>query len=178
MGAPKLVRRHTYDGIGPGHTWDRAGDVLSVDLHNQLPKLPPQPHMTMARPHEWTTTNLHTHGLHVSPSRIADNIFLKLPTGERQHHVIPVPEDHPAGLSWYHPRHHGGVCQQVRAGMAGLIIVRGDLDRVPEIRAAKEQIMVLQSIELGADYELLSLAASDQRGARWRHVADRRGRLA
>ena len=39
--------------------------------------------------------------------------------------------------------------------MAGLIIVRGDLDRVPEVRAAQERILVLQSIELGADYELL-----------------------
>ncbi len=156
MGAPELVRTYTYDGIVPGYTWElRGGDVLSVDLRNHLPELGPQPPMTMDRPHEWTTTNLHTHGLHVSPSGIADNIFLKLPPGERQRHVIPVPEDHPAGLFWYHPHHHGGVCQQVRAGMAGLIIVRGDLDRVPEIRAAKEQIMVLQSIELGANYELL-----------------------
>jgi FtsP/CotA-like multicopper oxidase with cupredoxin domain len=39
--------------------------------------------------------------------------------------------------------------------MAGLIIVRGDLDRLREIKAAKERVMVLQSIELGPDYELL-----------------------
>ena len=43
----------------------------------------------------------------------------------------------------------------MRGGMAGLIIVRGDLDRVPEVRAAQERVLVLQSIELGADYELL-----------------------
>ena len=156
MGAPRPVRTYTYDGIVPGYTWElRGGDTLSVDLRNHLPHLPPQPHMTMDRPHHWTTTNLHTHGLHVSPSGIADNIFLEVPPGERQRYEIPVPEDHPAGLFWYHPHHHGGVCQQVRGGMAGLMIVRGDLDRVPEIRAAKERIMVLQSIELGPGYELL-----------------------
>jgi FtsP/CotA-like multicopper oxidase with cupredoxin domain len=156
MGAPKPVRTYTYDGVVPGYTWElRGGDVLTVDLHNRLPELPPRPKMQMDRPHEWTTTNLHTHGLHVSPSGRADNVFLEIAPGDRFHYQIEVPEDHPAGIFWYHPHHHGAVTQQVRAGMAGLIIVRGDLDRVPEVRAAQERILVLQSIELGADYELL-----------------------
>src|SRR5205085_3478360 len=38
--------------------------------------------------------------------------------------------------------------------MAGIIIVRGDLDRVEEVRAAKEQVMVLQAIELGNNFQL------------------------
>jgi len=155
MGAPQLVRTYTYDGVVPGYTWElRPGDLLQVDLVNQLPPLPDAP-MTMDRPHRWTTTNLHTHGLHVSPSGIADNVFLELPPGERQRHKIYIPDDHPAGLFWYHPHHHGAVTQQVRAGMAGLIIVRGDLDGVPEVSAAKEKILVLQSIELGDQYQLL-----------------------
>ena len=156
MGAPKPVRTYTYDGVVPGYTWElRGGDVLTVDLHNRLPRLPHRPKMMMDRPHEWTTTNLHTHGLHVSPSGNADNVFLEIAPGHSYHYRIPVPEDHPAGIFWYHPHHHGAVTQQVRAGMAGLIIVRGDLDRVPEVRAAQERILVLQSIELGSDYELL-----------------------
>jgi FtsP/CotA-like multicopper oxidase with cupredoxin domain len=156
MGAPKPVRTYTYDGVVPGYTWElRGGDVLTVDLHNRLPELPPMPKMQMDRPHEWTTTNLHTHGLHVSPRGRADNVFLEIAPGDRFHYRIPIPDDHPAGIFWYHPHHHGAVTQQVRAGMAGLIIVRGDLDRVPEVRAARERILVLQSIELGADYELL-----------------------
>lgn len=156
MGAPKPVRTYTYDGIVPGYTWElKGGDLLRVDLRNHLPELPPQPPMTMDRPHEWTTTNLHTHGLHVSPSGNADNIFLKIPPGDRQLFEIPIPENHPAGIFWYHPHHHGAVTQQVRGGMAGLIIVRGDLDKVLEVRAAKEKVLVLQSIELGADYQLL-----------------------
>jgi FtsP/CotA-like multicopper oxidase with cupredoxin domain len=39
--------------------------------------------------------------------------------------------------------------------MAGMIIVRGDLDQVEEVRAAKEQVMVLQAIEVGDDFQLL-----------------------
>jgi FtsP/CotA-like multicopper oxidase with cupredoxin domain len=156
MGAPKPVRTYTFNGVVPGHTWElRPGDLLTVEMRNHLPKLPHQSEMTMTRPHAWTTTNLHTHGLHVSPSGIADNVFLSIAPGEHQHYEIPIPDDHPAGLFWYHPHHHGAVTQQVRAGMAGMIVVRGDLDHVPEVRAAKEQVMVLQSIELGADYQLL-----------------------
>ena len=156
MNATKPVKTWTYDGVVPGYTWEmQGGDLLVVNLHNRLPKLPYQPKMTMDRPHEWTTTNLHTHGLHVSPSGIADNVFLQIPPGDRQHYEIPVPEDHPAGLFWYHPHKHGGVTQQVRGGMAGIIVMRGDLDHIPEIAAAKERIMVLQSTELGTDYQLL-----------------------
>jgi FtsP/CotA-like multicopper oxidase with cupredoxin domain len=99
--------------------------------------------------------NLHTHGLHVSPRGNADNVFLDIPPGEDHRLRIPLPTDHPAGMFWYHPHRHGGVTQQLRAGMAGLIIVRGDIDEVPEVAAAQEKIMVLQSIELGDDFQLL-----------------------
>ena len=106
----------------------------------------------MDRPHEWTTTNLHTHGLHVSPGGNSDNVFLTVAPGEARPYEIRVPGDHPGGIFWYHPHRHGGVAQQVRGGMAGMIVVRGEIDRVKEVRDAKERIMVLQALELGADY--------------------------
>jgi FtsP/CotA-like multicopper oxidase with cupredoxin domain len=109
----------------------------------------------MTRPHEWTTTNLHTHGLHVSPEGNADNVFVSIAPGEIFDYSIELPADHPGGLFWYHPHRHGGVTQQVRAGMAGALIVRGALDDVPEVAAAREQVIVLQAIELGDDYQLL-----------------------
>jgi FtsP/CotA-like multicopper oxidase with cupredoxin domain len=155
MNAPKLVKTNTFDGVVPGYTWElRPGDTLRVDLRNRLPELPPMP-MHMDRPHQWTNTNLHTHGLHVSPGGNADNVFLNIPPGEDKHLKIPLPADHPAGSFWYHPHRHGGVTQALRAGMAGLIIVRGDLDEVEEVAAAREKTIVLQNIELGDDYQLL-----------------------
>jgi FtsP/CotA-like multicopper oxidase with cupredoxin domain len=157
MGAPELVKTWTYNGAVPGYTWDvRAGDTIRVDLRNRLPKLHHPPVMRMDRPHEWTTTNLHTHGLHVSPSGRADNVFRVIPPGADDRLVIPLPKDHTGGLFWYHPHHHGGVTQSLRAGLAGTIIVRGAIDTVPEVRAAAEKVMVLQAIELGDRYELLA----------------------
>ena len=45
---------------------------------------------------------------------------------QRHQYEIEVPDDHPGGLFWYHPHRHGGVAQQVRSGMAGAIVVRGE----------------------------------------------------
>lgn len=156
MGAQKLVKTYTYDNVVPGHTWElNPGDTLKVDLVNNLPKIDDLSLFGHNRPHAWTTTNLHTHGLHVSPAGNADNVFLEVPPGAIQGYEIPLPDDHPGGIFWYHPHRHGGVTQQVRGGMGGMIIVRGEIDQVEEVRAAKEQIMVLQAIELGDDFELM-----------------------
>jgi FtsP/CotA-like multicopper oxidase with cupredoxin domain len=154
LGAPHRALTYTFDGTVPGYTWEiRGGDTLRVLLRNRLPPLR-EPVMRMDRPHEWTTLNLHTHGLHVSPSGDADNVFLTIPPGADHQLEIPVPGDHPGGIFWYHPHHHGAVTQHLRAGMAGTLIVRGAIDEVPEVAAAAERVMVLQGIELGADYRL------------------------
>lgn len=161
MRAGSPVRTWAYDGVVPGRTWEvAAGDTLSFDVINELPlRARQESPVDMTRPHEWTTTNIHTHGLHVSPSANArgngDDVFLRIPPGERLHYDIPIPADHTGGLFWYHPHKHGGVCQQVRAGMGGAIVVRGAIDQVEEVAAAREQLMVLQAIELDDDYQLL-----------------------
>ena len=158
IGAPALVDTMTYDGALPGPTWElRPGDRIELDLVNDLPALDHPRHSDdMNRPHEWTHTNIHTHGLHVSPEGNSDNVFLSVePEGGTQRYEIDLPDDHPAGLFWYHPHKHGGVAAQVRAGMGGLIVVRGDLDEVPEVAAAAEKIMVIQALELDSNFTLL-----------------------
>jgi FtsP/CotA-like multicopper oxidase with cupredoxin domain len=156
VGAPKLIHTMTYNGEIPGYTWElQPGDDLNVDLINNLPRLRPMPVVRMDRPHEWTTTNLHTHGLHVPPDGKSDNVFLTIEPGHREMLHVPLPASHTGGMFWYHPHRHGGVTQAIRAGMAGTIIVRGAIDQVPEVKAAAEKIMVLQAIELGTDYKLL-----------------------
>lgn len=156
MGAPQLVTTYAYNGVVPGPTWEiRPGDTLRIDLVNDLPPLHGHHgEADLTRPHAWTTTNLHTHGLHVSPEGNSDNVFLEIAPGETFSYEIAVPAGHPAGLFWYHPHKHGGVCQQVRAGMAGALIVRGDIDEVPEVAAATEHLLVFQAIELDADFAL------------------------
>jgi FtsP/CotA-like multicopper oxidase with cupredoxin domain len=156
IGAAKPVTTYTYDGGLPGSTWVLdPGDTLRIELVNDLPPLHGVPPVVdMDRPHEWTTTNLHTHGMHVSPAGAGDNVFVTIQPGARHHYEVELPANHPGGLFWYHPHRHGGVTQQVRGGMAGLIVVRGDLDYVPEVRAAAERVMVIQGLELDDDFRL------------------------
>ena len=96
-------------------------------------------------------TNLHVHGLHVSPSDNSDNIFLRVPAGESFQYEYQIPPDHPAGLNWYHPHLHGTVTNQVFAGLAGPIIVEGDLDALPGIAGVPERLLVLQATQLYPD---------------------------
>ena len=140
--------------------------------------------------HSVRVTNLHTHGLHVRPSRNpngthSDNVILRVlsqadfrrreqmaetepcefrenpqelyflrddeQAGEadyefrlgnvqrrkweaenqqRAKHGKPPlpPQKHPAGTFWYHPHAHGATWDQVSSGMAGYLIVEGDID--------------------------------------------------
>src|SRR5688572_26839343 len=48
-------------------------------------------------------TNLHTHGLWVSPAGNSDNVLISIRPGERFRYEYAIPEDHPAGTFWYHP---------------------------------------------------------------------------
>ncbi|MEZ4495349.1 MAG: multicopper oxidase domain-containing protein [Thermomicrobiales bacterium] len=125
-------------------------------VRNELPQIETNQHLQARHtgPHDWTTMNLHTHGpRNVSPRGNSDNVFLSIAPGGSQQRNPPA-HDHPAGFHRYHPHHHGAVAHQLRAGLAGAIIVRGDLDEVPEVAAAREQVMVLQAIELGDDFVL------------------------
>lgn len=197
VGIGAMVRTYTYDGALPGATWDiEPGQTIAFELQNQLPLAGATAHAThnattpvtetdtaggtvvtaMTRPHDWTTTNLHTHGLHVSPSDTekgaGDNVFLVLEPGESQPYDIRIPEDHTGGFFWYHPHHHGGVKQAVRGGMAGAIIIRGEIDRVPEVAAAAEKVLVLQDIELTADFTLAEPLPDDPNGNYWPEAQD------
>lgn len=65
--------------------------------------------------------NLHTHGLHVSPSGNADNVLLSIPAGMGNTYTYDVPENMPNGLYWYHSHRHTMTTQQTYAGLAGLL---------------------------------------------------------
>jgi FtsP/CotA-like multicopper oxidase with cupredoxin domain len=70
-------------------------------------------------------TNLHFHGLHVSPTGSSDNIFRVVKSGETARYVIDIPINHPRGTFWYHPHLHGLATTQVGGGMSGLINIEG-----------------------------------------------------
>jgi FtsP/CotA-like multicopper oxidase with cupredoxin domain len=119
----------TYNGQVPGPRLEaNPGDTVQLRLTNRLN----QP------------TNLHHHGLHIPPTGTGDNVFLKIAPGETYAYEFQIPQDHPAGTFWYHPHVHGLVAEQVFGGLAGLFVVRGELDQIPEIKAAREEFLVLK----------------------------------
>jgi suppressor of ftsI len=94
-------------------------------------------------------TNLHFHGLHVSPNAPQDDVvsMLAMP-GKSLHYIVDIPEDQPPGLYWYHTHPHGESYQQSLDGMSGAIVIDG-IDRyVPDLRGLKERVLVLRDAEL------------------------------
>jgi FtsP/CotA-like multicopper oxidase with cupredoxin domain/peroxiredoxin len=157
-----LVRLRTYNGSLVGPTLRvKAGDTLFLLLRNKLPVEPDSEHVRNTY-HNWNTTNLHFHGLHVAPQGTpeleSDNVLLKLkpvydPRGSVQRYAVKIPIDHPAGTFWYHAHVHGSTTPQVASGVAGALIVDRDdsttnLDDNPAVREATkaEAIFVLQEI--------------------------------
>jgi FtsP/CotA-like multicopper oxidase with cupredoxin domain len=124
--------RLTYNGQIPGPKIEaKPGDSVRIRFTNNLT----QP------------TNLHYHGLHISPSGKADNVFLKVSPGETLTYEFDIPPNHPAGTFWYHPHWHGLVADQVFGGLAGLFVIRGELDEIPEVRSAREEFVVLKDFD-------------------------------
>ena len=145
----------------------RPGDTLRVDMLNRLPKTPcnrprlgshghhgsstdPECPKPLNDPHGFNTTNLHTHGLWVSPIGNSDNVLLSLYPGDEFQNEVKIPLEHPPGTHWYHAHHHGSVALQVSSGLVGMLIVEGGLDEVPEIAQAREEILVFQQVSYSA----------------------------
>jgi len=118
-----------YNGSVPGPTLHlRPGDHLGIDLVNNLD----QP------------TNLHTHGLQVSPQGNSDNPFVMVNPGQTFRYDYLIPDNHPTGTFWYHPHHHGFAADQVYGGLYGAIVI-GEPDP-PQVSA--DRVLVISDITL------------------------------
>ncbi|MDI1445993.1 multicopper oxidase domain-containing protein [Polyangium sp. 6x1] len=151
------VRLRSYNGNLPGDTLTVSpGDRLEVTIDNQL-----TPYDSSAWdgnhnvPHDLNTTNLHLHGMAVIPHLFnevgtseAHSDMIAIEPGTSFTYVFDIPRDHPSGMYWYHPHHHGSTAVQAVSGMAGVIIVKGPIDDVPEIAKAQDVPMVISDIGL------------------------------
>ena len=117
----------------------KQGETVAVNLSNQLPVESEEtcPHHVenVNEPHCFNTTNIHTHGLWVSPQGNSDNVFLKFTPKEKFDYQYKIEPNHPAGTYWYHAHLHGSTAIQVSSGMAGPLIVEGS--RVPKVKNGK-----------------------------------------
>jgi L-ascorbate oxidase len=127
-GRDDTVNLRSYNGELVGPTVRiLPGQLLRMNLINNLPGNDPscQANQDMSIPHCFNSTNLHTHGWHVSPTGNSDNVLLDLGPGTNLDYEYYLPKDHPAGTFWYHSHRHGSTALQVSSGMAGALIVEG-----------------------------------------------------
>jgi FtsP/CotA-like multicopper oxidase with cupredoxin domain len=146
IGGYRLYVR-TYEGTVPGPTLRvKPGDVLRIKLNNDMPPNRDPTPIDHSLPHQFNSTNLHSHGLHVSPSGISDNVMRIMEPGKSYDVEIAIPSDHVPGTNWYHPHAHGSADVQIASGAVGALIIEGDFADVPEIAAAKERLLVLTEV--------------------------------
>lgn len=97
-------------------------------------------------------TNLHFHGLHVSPSGRSDNVFREVGPGETALYVIDIPTDHSPGTFWYHSHQHHLSYKQVSGGMSGLIVIEGLEDLLPKsLHDIEECTLVMRDFPVISD---------------------------
>ncbi len=90
-------------------------------------------------------TNIHFHGMQVSPKGDSDNIFRLTDAGETNRYHVEIPLAHQPGLYWYHSHGYEVSQRQVIGGLSGGIIVEGILDPFPELAGIREQVMLLKN---------------------------------
>ena len=159
LGAFRL-RTRTYNSALPGPLIvTRPGRTLNIKLINNLPADPPVTAPAgvdrLNNPHAFNTTNLHMHGMQVVPHLFQPigtlnpaASMLAIGSGQSMDYTFRLPDDHPSGLYWYHPHYHGSADVQVVNGMAGLVLVKGPIDDVPEIAAARDELLAVQNLKL------------------------------
>jgi FtsP/CotA-like multicopper oxidase with cupredoxin domain len=133
------------------------GDVLRITYVNDLPlksteTCAPNPCMDM--------TNLHFHGLTVSPNAPQDDILTMLAKpGRVLHYSVEIPPDHEPGLFWYHTHPHGESERQVLDGMSGAIVIEGMERYAPQIKELRERVLILRGRSLEDDTNATELRA-------------------
>jgi suppressor of ftsI len=119
----------TYNGIYGGPVLRlKPGDVLHLRLINHLPQ----------------ATNIHFHGLAVSPQGHGDDSMHMVLPGETWEYVIPISKDHAPGVYWYHTHGHEFAERQLMGGLSGTLIIDGFQREIPATEALKERLFVLK----------------------------------
>jgi FtsP/CotA-like multicopper oxidase with cupredoxin domain len=119
----------TYNGVYGGPVLRlKPGDVLHLTLVNHLPQ----------------ATNIHFHGMQVSPLGHGDDAMKLVAPGETWEYVIAIPKNHPPGLYWFHTHGHGFAERQLMGGLSGTLVVEGLQDEVPATKPLRERLLALK----------------------------------
>jgi suppressor of ftsI len=121
----------------------RLGDTMRIRFSNALTD---------------DASNLHFHGMSVSPRGKSDNVFVHVHPGSGFDYEVHVPAAgrQGPGLFWYHPHAHGVVDKQIRGGMSGGLVVEGSEALFPVLKGLPERFFLLKHAELG-ETEIVSI---------------------
>ena len=109
----------------------RPGDTVQIDLDNALPE----------------PTNLHFHGLRVSPQDRGDNMHVVVMPGASRRYSFRIPANHPPGLFWFHDHIHGLTEKHVTAGLSGTILIDGFARQFGGLEGIKQKLLVLKDFD-------------------------------
>jgi len=122
----------------------RLGDVMRIRLRNELTDSP---------------SNLHFHGMSVSPRARSDNVFIQVRPGREFEYEVVVPRAgrQGPGLFWYHPHDHGFVNKQILGGMSGGLVVEGSETQFPILKGLPERFFLIKHLQPGGGREVISI---------------------
>ena len=126
----------------------RRGDLLRIHFTNSLPAVA----STNLLGHPRFVTNLHVHGLHVTPGTnpdgaAGDDVFRSVAAGggslDYEHDLSLQPA---GSMGFYHPHMHGAVAEQIWGGMIGPI----DVEDAPgsPLAGYETHLLVLKDVSL------------------------------
>jgi suppressor of ftsI len=144
----------------------RRGEELHLRLVNKIGPADVQISQSQA-------TNMHFHGMSISPKPPADDIYITIPSlqmvesgasnnpSHSGDHRMPmrddfvydyrgrVPQDHEQGSFWYHSHAHSDADAQVLSGLSGLFVIEGlTEDYYPWLAGLSEHVLLLKDIVL------------------------------
>ncbi|MGW1161571.1 multicopper oxidase family protein [Streptomyces sp. NPDC002513] len=142
----------TYNGAYmPPTLRVRPGDRIDLTMTNNIDE----------------DTNLHTHGLHVSPRSPSDDIFIAIKYKQSYHYSYQLPRNQPIGTYWYHSHADMFSAPQVAGGESGILIVDSFQRYLPaSLRGITEHTIALKDFQVQGDSirtRPLSIGAPTQR---------------
>jgi suppressor of ftsI len=176
----RLVAERTRFDISGKKVWGESydGDYVGPTLHFVPGE---QVYLTLVN-HLPTTTNLHFHGLHVSPSGNSDNPYISVPPGRSFTYHLAIPLDQPQGTFWYHdhdmcmgdegmampgmptptaPTHCQDIETQIYQRLSGTIIVGDDRTLLPpDLRGITAQTLAFKDMQIRPDGHIVANTGS------------------
>jgi FtsP/CotA-like multicopper oxidase with cupredoxin domain len=136
----------------------RLGDTLRITFRNDLPSDPSNVPICGSKLFD-NPSNLHFHGMAVSPQGSSDNVFICVQPGQEFEYEVRIPATgrQRPGLFWYHPHAHGVVAKQILGGMSGGLVVDGFESLFSIARGLPERFFLIKHAEFPGEKEIISI---------------------